>query len=51
MEEPSGNNNENSEDKLLSDNKVNTEIEPTTSGNNVYISMCSCSIVTSCSIQ
>jgi hypothetical protein len=27
----------------LSDNKVNTTIDPDTYGNNVYISICSCS--------
>ena len=28
----------------LSDNKINTMIEPETSGNYIYISVCSCSI-------
>ena len=28
----------------LSDNKINTMIEPETSGNYIYISLCSCSI-------
>jgi hypothetical protein len=28
----------------LSDNKVNTTIDPDTYGNNVYISICSCSL-------
>jgi hypothetical protein len=42
-------NNENSDDKLLSDNKVDTQIEPTTNGNNINISICSCNIT--CSIQ
>lgn len=38
-------------DDNLSNNKVTTEIEPTTTGNNVNISMCSCTVMLSCNIM
>ena len=41
----------NDQDGNLSGNKVKTEIEPTTTGNNVNISLCSCTFIMSCIIS
>ena len=38
-------------DDNLSNNKVKTEIEPNTTGNNVNVSMCSCTVMLSCNIM
>jgi hypothetical protein len=35
----------------LSDNKISTEIEPHTYGNNVNVSLCSCTMILSCIIS
>ena len=35
----------------LSDNKVSTDIEPKTIGNNVDVSLCSCTFIVSCNIS
>jgi hypothetical protein len=35
-------------DNNLSDNKIDTVIKPTTDGNNVYVSICSCSLYIGC---
>ena len=35
----------------LSDNKISTEIEPNTYGNNVNISLCSCTMILKCTIS
>ncbi len=35
----------------LSDNKISTEIEPKTYGNNVNVSLCSCTLIFSCTIS
>jgi hypothetical protein len=35
-------------DNNLSDNKIDTVIKPTTDGNNVYVSICSCSLNIGC---
>jgi len=43
--------NENEIDGNLSNNNVKTEIEPTTQGNNVNISLCSCTLILSCIIS
>ena len=38
-------------DGNLSNNNVKTEIEPTTQGNNVNVSLCSCTLILSCIIS
>ena len=35
----------------LANNKIDTTITPKTEGNNVYVSICSCSVNFSCSIM
>ena len=45
------NTNEQTIDDNLSNNKVQTEIEPNTTGNYVNVSLCSCTVVTSCIIS
>lgn len=60
MEESIQNNQNNQNEKLkennmldnnLSDNKIDTQIEPITKGNYVYVSLCSCSFNISCCIS
>jgi len=41
---------ENEIDGNLSNNNVKTDIEPNTQGNNVNVSLCSCTLIVSCII-
>lgn len=53
-EQPNKNNITSDDDNLdhnLSNNKVDTQIEPQTKDNKVYISICSCTLYMNCSIM